>query len=692
MSRLPIRRPPPTRTTDQVDSYHGVEVSDPYRWLEDTESPETTAWIAEQNQVTFDYLQTLPMREPLKRRLTALYDYERFSIPYHRGGRYFYTRNSGLQNQAVLYVQDSLAAEGRELLDPNRLSADGTIALTLVEPSPDGDLLLYGTATSGSDWQEFRIRQVDDGIDRVDHLRWVKFSRGSWTRDGKGFFYSRYPEPAPDAALSGQNRDMKVYYHRLGSDQNEDLLVYQRPDEPDWGFGAEVTHDGRYLILTVWLGTDSKTRVYYQDLGDPMAPSLDGAVVKLLDEFDAAYGFIGNEGPIFYFRTDRDAPRGRVVAIDTRTPAPDAWQEIIAEAEQPLDGVTLVGGRLVASYLVDAKSRLAIVDLDGKAVSDIPLPGIGTAGGVSGEPDRSEMFFAFTSFLFPTSVYRYDLLTGDLAPFRSSRLTFDPSAFVTEQVFVASPDGTQVPVFLTHRRELNRDGTHPTLLYAYGGFNANLTPFFDPSMIAWLEQGGIYAQANLRGGGEYGEDWHRAGMFEKKQNVFDDFIAVAEYLIRERYTGSDRLVVEGGSNGGLLVGAVMTQRPDLFAVALPDVGVMDMLRYHRFTIGWAWAAEYGSADDPAYFPVLRAYSPLHNLKPGTDYPATLVTTADHDDRVVPGHSFKFAAALQAATAWARPAYIRVETKAGHGAGKPIAKMVEARADVLAFALANTGGN
>ncbi|MHB1328804.1 MAG: prolyl oligopeptidase family serine peptidase, partial [Gemmatimonadales bacterium] len=663
-----------------------------YRWLEDTESQETAAWVAAQNEVTLDYLKALPKREQLKQRLTALYDYERYSIPYHRGGRYFYTRNSGLQNQSVLYVQDSLAAEGRELLDPNLLSADGTVALSLVEPSPDGSLLLYGTSASGSDWQEFRIRRVDDGIDSVDHLRWVKFSRGSWTKDGKGFFYSRYPEPTPDAALSGQNRDMKVYYHRVGSDQAEDLLVYQRPDEPDWGFGAEVTHDGRYLVLTVWLGTDSKTRVYYQDLASPMAPTLNGPVVKLLDEFDAAYGFIGNDGPIFYFRTDRAAPRGRVIAVDIRTPEPDAWKEIVAEAEQPLDGVALVGGRLVLSYLVDAKSRLAIVDLDGRALSDIPLPGIGTAGGISGEPDRSECFFAFTSFLFPTSVYRYDLGSASLTPFRSPRLTFDPSGFVTSQVFVPSRDGTQVPLFLTHHKDLNRAVAHPTLLYAYGGFNANLTPFFDPSTIAWLEQGGIYVQANLRGGGEYGEDWHRAGMFEKKQNVFDDFIASAEYLIREGYTSADRLVIEGASNGGLLVGAVMTQRPDLFAVALPDVGVMDMLRYHRFTIGWAWASEYGSADDPAHFSVLHAYSPLHNLKPGTDYPATLVTTADHDDRVVPGHSFKFAAALQAATSWARPAYIRIETKAGHGAGKPIAKMVEARADVLAFALAHADGS
>ena len=689
MSPGPIRRPPPTRAVDQVDTLHGVEVADPYRWLENTESPETAAWIAAQNEVTFAYLESLPLREELKQRLTALYDYERYSIPYHRGGRYFYTRNTGLQNQAILYLQDSLAADGRELLDPNGLSPDGTVALSLVEPSPDGRLLLYGTSASGSDWQEFRIRQVDDGIDRADHLRWIKFSRGSWTRDGKGFFYSRYPEPVPDAALSAQNRDMKVYYHRLGTDQREDQLVYERPDQPDWGFAGEVTHDGRYLVLTVWLGTDSRTRVYYHDLGDPLAPNPVGPVVKLLDDFDAAYGFIGNAGPIFYFRTDRDAARGRVIAIDTRAPAPDAWREIISEAEQPLDAVALVGGRLVTSYLVDAKSRLAVVDLDGNPVSEIPLPGIGTAGGISGEPDRQEMFFAFTSSLVPTSILRYDLQAGALTPFRAPKLTFDPSVFVTEQVFVTSRDGTQVPVFLTHRKELVRDGSHPTLLYGYGGFNANLTPFFDPATIAWLEQGGIYAQANLRGGGEYGEDWHRAGMFEKKQNVFDDCTAVAEYLIREGYTGAGHLAVEGASNGGLLVGAVMTQRPELFAVALPDVGVMDMLRYHHFTIGWAWATEYGRADDAAHFHVLRAYSPLHNLKPGTNYPATLVTTADHDDRVVPGHSFKFAAALQASTTWDRPAYIRIETKAGHGAGKPVSKLVEARADVLAFALANT---
>ena len=683
------KRPPVTRAGATIDDYHGTKVADPYRWLEDVDAPETLAWVATQNQVTFDYLRALPGRDALKGRLSELYDYERFSVPYYRGGRYFYARNSGLQNQAVLYVEDAGTGTSRELLDPNRLSDDGTVALALTEPSPDGSLLLYATAASGSDWQEFKIRRVADGADLTDHLRWIKFSGGAWTKDGKGFFYSRYPEPAAGSAMVGQNRDMKVYYHRIGTAQTEDLLVYERPDQPDWGFSVQVTHDGRYLVMNVWVGTDTRQRVHYLDLIDPLRPQVTGTVVRLLDEADAAYGFIGNQGPLFQFRTDRDAPRGRVITIDTRAGAA-AIQETIPEQPHALESVALVGGRLVASYLADAKSSVRIFERDGRPVREVSLPGIGSAAGISGDPDRTEMFYAFTSFLSPGTIYRYDVGTGGSEIFRAPKLKFDPARYQTEQVFYRSKDGTRVPMFITHRRDLEKNGVNPTILYAYGGFDVSLTPSFDPALIGWLEKGGVYAQPNLRGGGEYGKAWHEAGMFEKKQNVFDDFIAAAEYLFAERYTSSAYLAIEGGSNGGLLVGATMTQRPDLAAVAFPAVGVMDMLRYHKFTIGWAWASEYGSADDPKHFPVLKAYSPLHNLKAGTDYPATLVTTADHDDRVVPGHSFKFAAALQAATAWRRPAYIRIETKAGHGFGKPVSKTIEERADVFSFALANMG--
>lgn len=685
-----ITRPAPTRSSTQVDTYHGTAIADPYRWLEDVDAAETAAWVAAQNDVTFKYLRALPDREAFRTRIEALYNYERFSVPSRVGGRYFFAKNSGLQNQSVLFVQESLDGSARELLDPNQLSRDGTVALTVSEPSPDGKLLLYGTAASGSDWQEFKVRRVDDGVDLGDHLRWIKFSRGAWTRDGRGFFYARYPEPKPGEAMVSQNRDMKLYYHRIGTAQGEDLLVYERPDQPDWGFNPLVTFDGRYLIISVWTGTDSRNRLYYLDLIDPVRPTVLGRVIRLFDGFDAAYDFVGNQGPVFFLRTDRDAPLGRVAAVDTRRDGA-SLVPVIPEQPQALETVAHVGGRLVASYLTDAHSTVRIFETGGRELKGLDLPGIGSVGvTMSGDPEHPELFFGFTSFLAPGTIYRADVATGTQAVFRAPRLQFDPTPFVTEQVFYRSNDGTRVPMFITRRKDLPRNGANPTLLYAYGGFDVNLLPAFDPAIIAWLERGGIYAQANLRGGGEYGKTWHEAGMFEKKQSVFDDFIAAAEYLIAERYTSSSYLAIEGASNGGLLIGAVITQRPELAAVALPAVGVMDMLRYHRFTIGWAWASEYGSADDPKHFPVLKAYSPLHNLKPGTDYPATLVTTADHDDRVVPGHSFKFAAALQAATTWRRPAYIRIETKAGHGAGKPIAKTIDERADVFAFARANMG--
>lgn len=675
---------PPTRAADVVDDYHGTKVPDPYRWLEDVDSPETAAWVEAQNRLTFGYLEQIAERASIRRRLTALWDYPKYGAPFKKGGRYFFFKNAGLQNQAVLYTQRSLSADPEALLDPNTLSPDGTVALSTLALSEDGRLLVYGTSGSGSDWQVFRVRDVATRRDRPDELKWIKFSGAAWTHDGAGFFYSRYPEPAAGDPLLAVNRNQKVYYHRLGDDQAADRLVYERPDQPDWGFGSEVSADGRYLVFSVWLGTDRRNRVYYQDLGDAKRPRLEAPVVRLLDAFDAGYQFVGNDGPVFYFATDLDAPRKRVIAIDTRRPDRSAWREIIPQADDVLEGVQIVHDTFVARYLHDAHSRLRLVALDGRRLGDLTLPAIGSIVEVSGERRDTEMFYAFTSFLYPTTIFRHDFTTGRSGVFKAPEIAFDPSAYETVQVFYRSKDGTRIPMFLTFKKGLRPGGPHPTYLYGYGGFNVNLTPAFSIGILVWLEMGGIYAVPNLRGGAEYGEEWHAAGMLANKQRVFDDFIAAAEYLIAEGYTSPAKLAIGGGSNGGLLVGAAMNQRPELFGAALPAVGVMDMLRFHKFTIGWAWVTEYGSADSAAHFPFLYAYSPLHNLEPGTRYPATLITTADHDDRVVPGHSFKFAAALQAAQAGPAPVLIRIETKAGHGAGKPTAKIIEEQTDRWAF--------
>lgn len=674
---------PRTKTVEQVDDYYGTKVADPYRWLEDVDAADTRAWVEAQNRVTFGFLERIPERVTLRERLTKLWNYERFGAPFRKGGRYFFFKNDGLQNQSVMYQQASLAAAPSVLLDPNTLSTDGTIALSTNEISEDGRYLAYAIAASGSDWNEVKVREVATGKDLSDHLRWIKFSGLSWSHDHRGFFYSRYPEPTGDS-LTGVNRFHKLYYHTLGTDQTKDVLVYERPDQPDWGMDGSVTDDGRYLILTLWLGTDRRNRVYFMDLGQGPAPSLRATAVPLLDRFDAGYNFVGNDGPVFYFWTDGDAPRGRLIAVDTRQPEPARWRAVIPQEADVLQGVQMVNNTFVASYLHDAHSRVRLVALDGRVVSDVPLPTIGSVGQITGERKDAEMFYTFTSFLYPTTVFRYDFAAARSEIFKAPRLDFDASRYETKQVFYQSKDGTRVPMFITHRKGLVLDGSNPTYLYGYGGFNISLTPAFSVGNLVWLELGGVYAQPSLRGGAEYGEEWHQAGMLGNKQNVFDDFIAAAEYLIREKYTSAARLAIGGGSNGGLLVGAVMNQRPELFAAALPAVGVMDMLRFHRFTIGWAWVTEYGSADTAAQYPFLRAYSPLHNLKAGTSYPATMVTTADHDDRVVPGHSFKYAAALQVAQGGAAPILIRIETKAGHGAGKPTTKIIEEQADRWAF--------
>jgi prolyl oligopeptidase len=669
---------PKARKSDQVDDYHGVKVADPYRWLEDLDSEETRAWVEAQNKLSFGFLGDIPARSALKDRLTKLWNYEKYGAPFKEGSRYFYTRNSGLQNQAVLYTVSSLDAQPQLVLDPNTLSTDGTVALSGTQVSPDGKLLAYSLSASGSDWQEWKVRDVATGKDLSDHLKWVKFSGASWSRDGKGFFYSRYDEPKGDS-LRGTNYFQKVYYHALGTPQSADVLVYERPDQKDWLFGANVTEDGNYLIVTVYQGTDVKTRVYYKDL-----KTGDAKVVQLLDAFDAAYTFIGNEGSRFFFQTDLQAPRGKVVEIDVAKPKEQAWRIVVPESKEALQSVTLVNNQLILNYLKDAYTQVKIHDTNGKFVSEVTFPGIGSADGFAGKATDKETFYAFTGFTQPTTIYRYDMVTGKSSVFRQPKVDFNPAEYETKQVFYTSKDGTKVPMFITHKKGLKLDGNNPTYLYGYGGFNISLSPAFSVGNLVWMEMGGVYAQPNLRGGGEYGEDWHQAGMKLKKQNVFDDFIAAAKWLIDNKYTSTPKLAIGGGSNGGLLVGAAMTQRPELFGAALPAVGVMDMLRFQEFTIGWAWISDYGSSKDAAEFKALYAYSPLHNIKPGTSYPPTMVITADHDDRVWPGHSFKFAAALQAAQAGPAPVLIRIETKAGHGAGKPTSKVIEEIADRWAF--------
>jgi prolyl oligopeptidase len=667
---------------DQVDDYHGTKVADPYRWLEDTDSAETHAWVEAENKLTFGYLEKIPYRQAIRDRLTKLWNYERYTVPHQEGGRYFYDHNNGLQNQNVLLVAESLSAEPRVLLDPNLLSADGTVAVSSTAISDDGKLMAYGIATSGSDWNEWHVRDVDTGKDLPDDIKWVKFSSASWTKDKKGFFYSRYDEPK-GAALREANYFHKLYYHRLGTAQSDDKLIYERPDNKELGFSGNVTDDGHYLIITVWQGTSPKNRLYYKDLTQP-----DSSVVKLLDDFDAQYNFIDNDGPVFWFQTDLEAPRGRVIAIDTRDSQRANWKTLVAQGPDKLEFSNVVNNSFLLGYLKDARTEVRVHDLSGQFLRNVDLPGIGTALGFGGKRKDKETFYAFTSFISPTTIYRYDPQAAKSAIFRQPRVDFDAARYETKQVFYNSKDGTRVPMFLTYKKGIKLDGQNPVLLYAYGGFDISLTPNFSVPNVVWLEMGGVYAQANLRGGGEYGEEWHQAGMKLKKQNVFDDFIAAAEWLIANNYTSTPKLAIRGGSNGGLLIGACVTQRPDLFGVALPEVGVMDMLRFHKFTIGWAWTSDYGSSDDPTEFKALYAYSPLHNLKPGTKYPPTLIATSDHDDRVVPGHSFKFAATMQHDQAGPAPILIRIEVKAGHGAGKSITKLIDETSDTWAFVAHN----
>jgi prolyl oligopeptidase len=677
---------PQARRSDQVDDYHGTKVADPYRWLEDTDSAETKAWVEAEDKLTFRYLEQIPYRQAIHDRLTKLWNYERFSVPEQEGGRYFFQHNNGLQNQNVLLVAESLNAEPRVLLDPNTFSNDGTVALAGTAVSDDGKLMAYAIATSGSDWTEWHVRDVDTGKDLPDDIKWVKFSGASWTKDNKGFYYSRYDEPK-GAMMRDTNYFQKLYYHRLGAAQSEDKLIYERPDNKEMFFGGEVTDDGHYLIITVTQDTSPKNRLYYKDLTQP-----DSQIVRLLDDFDAQYRFIQNDGPVFWFHTDLDAPRGRLIAIDTRHPECANWKTLVPQGPDKLEFADVVDNVFLLGYLKDARTEVRVHDLSGAFLRNVDLPGIGTAVGFGGKRKDKETFYAFTSFTAPTTVYRYDPQAGKSAVYRQPKVDFDPTRYETKQVFYHSKDGTRVPMFLTYKKGLKLDGQNPVLLYAYGGFDISLTPFFSVPNVVWLEMGGVYAQPNLRGGGEYGEEWHQAGMKLKKQNVFDDFIAAAEWLIANHYTSTPKLAMRGGSNGGLLIGACLTQRPDLFGAALPEVGVMDMLRFHKFTIGWAWTSDFGSSDNSEEFKALYAYSPLHNLKPGTKYPPTLIATSDHDDRVVPGHSFKFAATMQADQAGPAPVLIRIETKAGHGAGKSITKLIDETADTWSFVAHNLDMN
>ena len=678
---------PVTATVEHVDTYHGINVPDPYRWLEDDvrESEAVANWVEGENAVTFAYLDSIPARDLIKERLTELWDYDRYSLPVKEGGHYFYHHNGGLQNQSVIYVQTSLDAEAAVLIDPNTWSDDGTVALASYSPSPDGKHVAYMIQDGGSDWRKARILEIDTGTVLEEELDWLKFTGLSWAKDGSGFYYSRYPATSEEERFQSLNVNQAVYFHHLGAAQEDDELVYHRPKHPNWSYSATVTDDGAHLVITNWKGTDDRYQIIHQDLTDP-----DAVPELLIEGFDHDYSLVGNVGRELYFRTNKDAPRNRLITIDVDVPGPANRREVIAQAADVLDGVSLIGGKIIADYLRDAQTVVKVFDLEGQQTGAVNLPGIGTAAGFSGKFDDPETFFYYTSYNTPTRVNRFNVETGEVSVFRQPEVGFNPGDYVVRQVFYQSQDDTRVPMFISHHKDLQPDGKTPTMLYGYGGFNISQTPSFSITRLAWMEMGGIFAVANLRGGGEYGERWHKAGTKLKKQNVFDDFIAAAEYLIAENYTNPSKLAIFGGSNGGLLVGAVVNQRPELFGAAIPAVGVMDMLRFHKFTAGRFWVDDYGSSEDADEFNALYAYSPYHNIKEGSDYPAVLVTTADTDDRVVPGHSFKYAAALQKAQPDGAPKLIRIETSAGHGAGTPTEKVIKDYADRWAFLVRNLG--
>jgi prolyl oligopeptidase len=739
----------PAATKDAtVDTIHGVSVADPFRWLENGEAPETRSWIEQQNAITMPYLQAIPQRGEIEARITALWNYERFGAPSKDGGLYFYSYNSGLLNQPILYVTKSANERGEVLIDPKEFDEKGTKALAGSAVSDNGKYYAYAIADGGSDWTQWRIRDIATKKDLPDVIRWVKFSGASWMPDSSGFLYSRYDEPKEGKELTAVNYYPKMYLHKVGQQQAENIKIYERPDQKEWGIGGGVTEDDQYLILSLSQGTDPKNRMYVRDIKanplgtaptaidtkisavendikglqdqiDAMAKDADTkplqtkieskraeraslvasqnntaqGFVELLNDFDASYEYVGNDGPIFYISTNLKAPKTRLIAIDLRKPARENWKEIIPESTETLQGVGMVSDSFFATYLKDAKTQVKQFDRTGKLVREVKFPGIGTAGGFGGKREDKETYYSFTSYNVPPSVYKFDVATGESTLWKRPDVKFAPDDFEVTQQFYTSKDGTKVPMFITHKKGIKLDGSNPTLLYGYGGFNIPLTPSFSPRTIAWLERGGVYAVANIRGGGEYGEEWHQAGTGVKKQNVFDDFIGAAEYLIAQKYTSKGKIACEGGSNGGLLVGAMIAQRPDLWGATLPAVGVMDMLRFQKFTIGWAWKSDYGDTEkDKAVFDAVYAYSPYHAAlrTKNAKWPATMVLTADRDDRVVPAHSFKFAAAIQATQTGDQPVLIRIDTRAGHGAGKSTSQRIEEAADVTAFLVKNLG--
>ncbi|MEM8946947.1 MAG: prolyl oligopeptidase family serine peptidase [Planctomycetota bacterium] len=673
---------PETRRVDQVDTFHGVDVPDPYRWLEDDvrNSKEVADWAQAQSDFARAYLDQLPAREMFHQRLTALWNYERFSVPSKKAGKYFFYKNNGLQNQSVLYVADNYRDDGRVLIDPNAWTEDGTAALGTTRVSEDGKYLAYARKEAGSDWSTLYVMEIATGKDLSDKLEWTRWANIVWNADGRGFYYTRYPVPAEGQQFQSSVTDPMIMFHKLGTLQDDDTLVYQRSDHPTWSFWLTRSDDDKHLILSIVEDTDPQNQVWHRPVDAP----IDGKFTPLIEDFDNEFEFVGNDGDSLFFMTDLDAPTKRLVSMQLATPGREALQELVPVSKATLSSVSVLNHEFVAKYMEDVVSRVRRYSLSGEPLGEVELPGIGSAGGFGGEPEDTETFYTFTSYATPTSIYRYDFATNTSEQIRKPRVDFDPADYEVRQAFVASKDGTQVPIIVTHRSGLELDGSNPTLLYGYGGFNISITPGFSIERAVWMEQGGVLAVANMRGGGEYGETWHQAGKTVNKQNVFDDFIAAAEWLISEGYCTSEKLAIQGGSNGGLLVGACMTQRPELFGACLPAVGVMDMLRYQHFTAGHFWRGEYGTVDDADEFRALIAYSPYHNVDPGTKYPATMVTTADTDDRVVPMHSFKFGAAMQAAQAGDEPILLRIETRAGHGAGTPTTKRIDAAADRWAF--------
>ena len=665
--------------SDQVNDYHGVKIADPYRTLENADAPTTEKFVEQENALTFGYLAKLPGREAIQKQLTALWNYEKFDGFQKAGNHYFYFHNSGLQNQSVLYVADSLTGPAHVLLDPNTYRKDGTAALSGLSISWNGKLFAYAVAQAGSDWSEWRVRDVATGKDSSDLIQWTKGSVISWTAGDRGFYYARYPEPPPEKLLTVAALDEKIYFHKLGDAQSADKLIYERPDHPNWSIDPLVMEGGRYLLINIYTGVPGKNMLAYQDLRAP-----NSKIAMLIPSPDNAYGPIAAVGSTLYLQTNDGAPRRRVIAIDLDHPERANWKEIVPERAETIDNTQIAGRKLLVSYMKDAHSAARLVTLDGKPVAEIAMPGIGSATWSPARLEDNEMFFEFEGYTIAPTVDQLDLSTGQTTTVRQSKVPVDLSQYETKQVFYSSKDGTRVPMFLSYKKGLRLDAQNPTLLYAYGGFDVAETPVFRPALVEWMQMGGVYALANIRGGSEYGEAWHQAGMLAKKQNVFDDFIAAAEWLIADKYTSTPKLAIFGGSNGGLLIGAVLNQRPDLFGAAMPAVGVMDMLRFQNFGFGTQWVGEYGSSANPEDFKVLRAYSPLHNIRKGIQYPPTLITTSDHDDRVMPGHSLKYAATLQQAQEGPAPILIRIETRAGHGAGKPTTKQIDEWVDRFVF--------